>query len=417
MAALAYPREDLILKKLGMKNAKIGVRQGLDLKGGVHLVYEADFSKKPGINKEDAIKGLVNVMQKRANPAGVSEIVVQRTGESRIIVEIPGEQDSEAAVARIGKLAELTFLERPADGQSIVPTNISGEDIERATADIDPTTGTPIVSLKMKGGESTKKFSELTTRLNKSGGQIVTYLDDRNVFGPAQVSSPITDGNAQLQGDFKSIKDAREVAADINSGALPVPVKLEQKQVIGPTLGSESVAKSLVAGIIGLVMVAIFMLAYYRLAGVVAVGALGLYSLITLSIYKLSIFTPAPIVLTLAGIAGFILSIGMAVDANILMFERMRDELRHGHSLHIAAENGFKRAWPSIRDSNVSTLITCLILYNFAGNTPVIKGFAVTLGLGVIISMFTAVTASRTLLRETIKIKRLTDLKLYGVSK
>jgi preprotein translocase subunit SecD len=237
-------------------------------------------------------------------------------------------------------------------------------------------------------------------------------LDQDVIFGPATVSTPITDGTAQLSGNFK-VADAKQIAQLINAGALPVPITLVAQSTIGPTLGAESISHSLVAGLIGFLIVALFMILYYRLAGVVAVAALILYTLISIVIYKLSAFTPYTIVLTLAGIAGFILSIGMAVDANILIFERMKEELRAGKSFVAATEAGFDRAWSSIRDSNVSTLITCIILYIFGAT--IIRGFAVTLGIGVLISMFTAVVVTRTFLRMVITTKFGRNPKNYGL--
>jgi preprotein translocase subunit SecD len=239
-------------------------------------------------------------------------------------------------------------------------------------------------------------------------------LDEQVVFGPANVQTPITDGIAQLSGNF-TVTEAKEIASLIEGGALPVPVKLVEQRTVGPSLGQESIAKSLLAGLIGLIMVAAFMLAYYRLPGLIAVAALVIYTILTLAIYKLSTLTPYTIVLTLAGIAGFILSIGMATDANILIFERWREELRAGRSLVAGLEAGFDRAWTSIRDSNITTLISCFILYYFSGSTPIIKGFAVTLALGVLVSMFTAIVVSRTFLRMFIQTRFAQNLRLYGV--
>jgi len=242
----------------------------------------------------------------------------------------------------------------------------------------------------------------------------LTLLDGEPTFGPAR-TEPITDGTAILSGNL-DVKEAKKIADEITAGALPVPVTLVEQRTIGPTLGKESVQASLVAGIIGLSVVALFMLFYYRLAGLLAVLALIIYTTVTLSIYKLSALAPGyTIVLTLAGIAGFILSIGMAVDANILIFERMKEELRAGKSFVAAAEMAFDRAWTSIRDSNVSTLITCAILFMTSSATPIIRGFAVTLGLGVLISMFTAVVVTRTLLRMAIRYSWGRHPRWYGV--
>lgn len=412
--AIAIPREDVWLSKLGVKDA-LKVRLGLDLQGGSQLVYQADLSKIAAADKTSAMDSLSKVLAQRANPGGTSEVNVQTSGNSRVLIECPGtnvcDQDT------IGKTANLVFIEVKggSDATQAVPvaTDLGGKDVQRATVDFDPTTGQPIVSLQLKSGEPTKKFGELTTRINKEGNRLLVMLDQDVVFGPATVSNPITDGKAQLSGNFTAA-DAKKTAQLINAGALPVPVSLVEQRNVGATLGQESIARSIVAGAIGLAVVALFMILYYRLAGVLAVVALAIYTLITLALYKLSGITPTPIVLTLAGIAGFVLSIGMAVDANILIFERTKEEHRAGKEFIAAVETGFDRAWSSIRDSNVSTLITCVILYVFAGSVPIIKGFAVTLALGVLVSMFTAITVSRTLLRAVMRTKWGVNPKLYG---
>ncbi len=415
VAVFAYPREDLILKKIGIKNTKLSVKQGLDLQGGAHLVYEANLDKIASGDKATAMTSLVEVILRRVNPGGTSEVTVQQASSNRVIIELPGVKDITEAVNTIGKTAELSFVEVPANATTpdqFIPTGITGKDVDRADVDYDTQRNEPIVRLRLKSGDATKRFADMTTRINQNGNRLLTLLDQDIVFGPATVSSPITDGTAQLQGNF-TVAEAKNIAQLISAGALPVPVSLVEQRTVGPTLGKESIARSLIAGLIGLSIVALFMLIYYRLAGLLAVLALVMYTLITLVIYKVSALTPYTIVLTLAGIAGFILSIGMAVDANILIFERMKEELRAGKSFVAAVEAGFDRAWSSIRDSNVSTLITCFILYNFGA--PIIKGFAVTLGMGVLISMFTAVVVSRTLLRRVIGTKIGRDLRFYGI--
>jgi len=415
--ALAMPREDLWLSKLGVKDP-LKVRLGLDLQGGAQLVYQADLSKVSGADKTSAMESLNKVIAQRVNPGGTSEVTIQTSGTDRVIIELPGVKDLNEAIATIGKTADLQFTEvktssTDATKVSAIPTGLSGKDVQRATVDFDPQTSQPIVSLQLKSGEPTKKFADLTTRINKEGNRLLVTLDQDVVFGPATVSNPITDGKAVLSGNFTTA-DAKKTAQLINAGALPVPISLVEQRTVGATLGQESIAKSIVAGIIGLTVVALFMILYYRFAGVIAVVALGIYTLITLALYKLSVASPSPIVLTLAGIAGFILSIGMAVDANILIFERTKEEYRGGKEFVSAVESGFDRAWSSIRDSNVSTLITCAILFIFAGSVPIIKGFAVTLALGVLVSMFTAITVSRTLLRMVMRTKWGTNPKLYG---
>lgn len=394
---IAIPREDKILSALGIKDTKLKVRQGLDLQGGASLLYQADLSKTATADKAKATSGVIDVINKRVNPTGTSEVLVQTSGGDRILVQLPGVKEIDEAIGLIGKTAQLDFYEVTPDN-AVIPSDVSGKDLENASADIDTQSGQAIITFNMKG-EATQKFATLTTKINQTNGRLLIVLDNQPLFN-GTVSTPITDGKGQMQG-FKDVKDAQNTAVLLNAGALPVPISLVEQRTVGASLGSESISKSLLAGIIGLLAVVFFMIAYYRLAGVIASVALGIYTLINIDIFKLSVVTPFPIVLTLAGIAGFILSIGMAVDANILIFERWKEEVRDGSTLQAGLDAGFKRAWTSIRDSNVSTLITCIILYNFGA--PVIKGFAVTLAIGVLVSMFTAVTISKTFLQMLIQ--------------
>jgi len=396
---IALPREDKIFSALGINNSALKVRLGLDLQGGASLTYQADLSKIPQQDRAKALDGVINVINKRVNPSGTSEVVVQTSGSDRVTVQLPGVKDIDQAIGTIGKTAQLTFL---SVGPDNIPqtTDLGGNDLESANADIDTQTGQPIVSFQMKGG-AVQKFADLTKRINQENGRLLIILDNEPLFN-GTVSTPITDGKGQMQG-FKDIKDAQETAVLLNAGALPVPIDLVEQRTVGATLGQESIEKSLVAGAIGLIAVLVFMIVYYRLAGLVAGAALLIYTLLVLDIFKISGITQSPIVLTLAGIAGFVLSIGMAVDANILIFERMKEEVREGSSVSTAVDSGFKRAWSSIRDSNVSTLITCLILY--ISGIPIIKGFAVTLAIGVVVSMFTAITISKTFMQAVVQTK------------
>lgn len=413
-AVVALPREDAIFKALGLKDAKLSVKQGLDLQGGAQLVFQADLSKTPSEQRSSAVESLISVITKRANFGGTSEVIVQRQGSDKVSVSLPGVKDVNEAIERIGKTANLEFLEVNSTDNTTIPTGIDGKDVDSASADYDPQRSQPVVRLKLKGGDATKRFGDLTTKLSKNGNLLLTMLDGQPTFGPAR-TEPINDGTAILSGNL-DVKEAKKIADEITAGALPVPVTLVEQRSVGPTLGKESVRASLLAGAIGLGVVALFMLAYYRLAGLLAVIALIIYTTITLVLYKLSALVPGyTIVLTLAGIAGFILSIGMAVDANILIFERMKEELRAGKSFVAATEAAFDRAWTSIRDSNVSTLITCAILFMTSGATPIIRGFAVTLGLGVIVSLFTAVVVTRTLLRLTIRQGWARNPAWYGI--
>ncbi len=406
---IAVPREDKILSAIGLKDTSLKVRLGLDLQGGASLTYQAQLKDIAQADRAKAIEGVINVINKRVNPSGTSEVVVQTSGSDRISVQLPGVKDVDQAINIIGKTAQLNFYSLGADG---VPqaTDLTGKDLESATADIDPQTGQPIISFQMKA-DATKKFADLTTMINQQQSHLVIVLDDQPLFN-GTVSTPITDGKGQMQG-FKNLKDAQDTSTLLNAGALPVPIQLVEQRSVGATLGSESIQKSILAGLIGLLAVVIFMIAYYRLAGLVASAALMIYALLVLDIFKLSGLTQAPIVLTLAGIAGFILSIGMAVDANILIFERMKEEIRAGSTVQAGMDAGFKRAWTSIRDSNVSTLITCVILY--ISGIPIIRGFAVTLAIGVIVSMFTAITVSKTFMQAIVRTKIGSDPKAYRI--
>jgi len=399
LVLIALPREDKLLSALGIKGTSPKIRLGLDLQGGASLTYQADLSKISSQDKAKAIEGVINVINKRVNPSGTSEVVVQTSGSDRVSVQLPGVKDINQAIGIIGKTAQLSFLSVGPDNIPQV-TDISGNDLDSANADIDTQTGQPIVSFQIKN-EAIQRFADVTKKINQEGGRLLIVLDDQPLFN-GTVSSPITDGKGQMQG-FEDLKDAQSKALLLNAGALPVPIELVEQRAVGASLGAESIQRSLFAGAIGLVAVLIFMISYYRLAGLVASGALLIYTLITFDIFKLSSLSQAPIVLTLAGIAGFILSIGMAVDANILIFERMKEEIRGGSSVAAGMDVGFKRAWSSIRDSNVSTLITCMILY--ISGIPIIKGFAVTLAIGVIVSMFTAITISKTFMEAVVRTK------------
>ncbi len=399
LVLLAIPREDKILSAIGINTSPLKVRLGLDLQGGANLTYQASLKDIAPADKAKAIDGVINVINKRVNPSGTSEVIVQTSGSDRVSVQLPGVHDISEAIGVIGKTAQLLFLSVSPDG---VPeaTDINGNDLDSASADIDTQSGKPIITFQMKG-EAVGKFAALTKKINLQNGRLLIVLDNEPLFN-GTVSTPITDGKGQMQG-FDDLKTAQQTTLLLNAGALPVPIQLVEQRTVGATLGSESIQRSIFAGALGLLAVLVFMVAYYRLAGLVAGGALVIYTLIMLDILKLSSISQYPIVLTLAGIAGFILSIGMALDANILMIERMKEEIREGSSVATGMDAGFKRAWASIRDSNVSTLITCVILY--MSGIPIIKGFAVTLGIGVMVSMFTAITISKTLMQAVVRTK------------
>lgn len=373
--------------RLGARD--VSINQGLDLQGGVRLVYELDLSKTAEAEKNNAVESTRRVIERRVNTTGVAEPLIQpgKLGSSQtMIVELPGIKDVNQAISLIGKTAQLDFRETN-DGQQWLPTGLTGKQLAKATVTFDPTTNKPQISLEFND-DGKKLFGEITAR--SVGKPVGIFLDDDIISAPT-VQEQITAGEAVITGQF-TIQEVREITNLLNAGALDVPVKLVEQRTVGATLGADSVKKSLVAGAIGLLMVIVFMLINYRVAGLVAVLALLGYSLMTFALFKL-----IPVTLTLAGIAGFILSIGMAVDANILIFERMREELRRGRDLKAALEESFRRAWPSVRDSNVATLITCAILY--FTTTGLIRGFALTLAIGVLVSLFSSITVSRIFLR------------------
>lgn len=307
------------------------------------------------------------------------------------------------------RASHILFTTQSEETQSsaydFVSTGLTGKQLTRAQVEFDPNTNEPEVGLQFNA-DGKKLFSDITTR--NVGKIVAIYLDGAPISLP-KVNEPINDGKAVITGNF-TLAEAKQLVLRLNSGALPVPIKLVSQETVGATLGKTSVEKSFFAGLIGISMLAIFMIIYYRLPGLLAVSALAIYALVALAIFKLW-----PIVLTLAGVAGFILSIGMAVDANILIFERTKEEARSGKNLVTSIEDGFKRAWPSIRDSNVSSLITCIILIWFG--TSVIKGFAITLAIGILISLFSAITVTRTFLRLITTKKLENKLSFFGIKK
>ena len=397
----------LKIDKLGINFKKeIKIKKGLDLQGGTHLAYEADMSKIPSADRANAIQGAADVIDRRINQLGVTEPLIQTTqaaGSWRVVVELPGIKDVNEAISLIGKTAQLEFKELK-DGEW-VSTGVTGAQFKRADVQIDQSSGKPEIAIQFND-EGKKSFGDLTERnLQK---QVAIFLDDQLISAPT-VQTAITEGKGVITGQF-TLASARELAIQLNAGALPVPIKLVEQRNVGATLGQDSVRKSTVAGLLGLLVVALFMIILYRFSGILAVVALMIYTLLVLALFKL-----IPVTLTIAGIAGFILSIGMAVDANILIFERMKEELRRGKTFSSALEAGFTRAWSSVRDSNISSLITCFILFWFG--TGSIRGFALTLALGILVSIFTAVTVTRTFLRILVNTRFTKNLWLFGISK
>lgn len=440
---------------------EIRVHEGLDLQGGMQVLLQA----KPGPGgppSADQMTATRDIIEQRVNGLGVTEPVVQVSGGDRIVVELPGIREPEKAIQAFGQVGFLEIISTgsealpvgsvvtttlggpgtagaqpsptvggtptasltpsptatatetptatgtpgPATGTQATPspsptplptpqpkvyqTILTGADIANAEVTFD-NLGRPQVSFELKA-DGAKKFADFTSQ---NVGTYLSILMDKRVINSAVIRQPITQGKGVIEG-LESLDEARNVVLQLKYGALPVALEVKQISTVGPTLGQDSLRRSVIAGIIGVLAVMAFMLAYYRLPGLVANLALVIYAGIVFAIFK-----TIPVTLTLAGVAGFILSVGMAVDANVLIFARMKEELRAGKPLRVAISEGFNRAWPSIRDSNITTLITCAILFEFGSflGTSIVKGFAVTLAIGVLVSMFSAIVTTRTFLR------------------
>ncbi len=395
---------------------------GLDLSGGTYLVYNADVSKVPANEVNDAMDSLRDVIERRVNLFGVSEprISTESTTlagagrQQHLVIELPGVTDVKKAIEMIGQTPLLEFkVEDPnfdAKTQEITlngsdvkngvlnladkinldnrykATGLTGQYLSRATLEFDPTTHAPSIGLQFNA-EGAKLFEKITEE--NVGKTVAIYLDGSIISDP-RVNGKISGGRASITGTFTPT-EAKTLVGRLNSGALPVPVSLISTDTIGPTLGTGAIHAGVKAGLIGLIAIAILLIVWYRLPGIIATISLAVYAVIMLALFKL-----IPVVLTSAGMAGFIISLGMAVDANILIFERMKEEMHSGKSIAESIKIGFDRAWTSIRDGNISSIISAIALYSFG--TTLIKGFAITFGLGVIISMFSAVTVSRMIL-------------------
>lgn len=447
----------------GLFERNVSTRLGLDLQGGLQLVLQAEPRNPASPITTEQLEAARRIIEDRANGTGASEPVVQTAEGNRILVELPGVENLEQATNIIQQTAFLEIVSSGdtalVDGTLICTTEgcpssaqlaslatptataaqptattaitatgtvtgttagttptaqttpqatptpslptyntiITGDQIDggRVLMQFDPTTGQPQVAFGLKG-DGARIFGDFTQ--NNVGKYMPIVLDKRVISSP-QIQGPIPNGDGQITG--LSVEEARTLALQLKYGALPVSLRPIESRKISATLGQEAIDKSIVAGIVGLGLVALFMIVYYRLPGVLASVALIIYTVVTYAVFKL-----VPVTLTLAGIAGFILSIGMAVDANVLIFARLKEELRSGKTLGAAVEAGFDHAWPSIRDSNVSTLITCAILFWFGstfGGASIIKGFALTLAIGVLVSLFTAITVTRTFLRLIVR--------------
>jgi preprotein translocase subunit SecD len=424
-------------------NRNVDTKLGLDLRGGLQTLLEADVPNCANV-KSDDLQVTRQILESRANALGVSEVVMQVAGNCRIVAEFPGVSNPEEVVASLQQTALLEFVDMGQsplpDGSTVVTDYGQTTSTEKTITPVAPTpvaaaatpnpvatetaapaaqvyhtvmtgaaldtvnvtrssTGQYEISFTLKGS-ATKVFGDFTTA---NVGRYLAIVLDKKVISAPVINSPITGGQGVIQGKYDA-QSANAFAIQLRYGSLPVPVKVVESRTVGPTLGEESVRKSVLAGAIGLLVVIIFMALYYRLPGILADLALITYALVSFMLFKI-----IPVTLTLPGIAGFILSIGMAVDANVLIFERLKEELRAGRTLRQAIDLGWHRAWPSIRDSNSSTLITCVILYLF-GNTfgaSMVKGFSINLFLGVVVSLFTAIIVTRTFLHlalDTVKL-------------
>ena len=399
-------------------------RLGLDLQGGTHLIYEADLKDINSTQKSDSMAALRDVIERRVNLFGVSEPVVQveKTGDSwRLIVELAGIKDINQAIKLIGETPFLEFREERPEGETkkiledqknglqadvdpyFTPTPLNGKYLKRSDVEFDNTSLRPTIGLQFND-EGASMFEEITGRT--IGKRLAIYLDGAPISAPV-VQGKISGGKAQITGTFTP-DEAKTLVGRLNSGALPVPIHIISQQSVEATLGQDSLGKSLHAALLGFLVVALFMILWYRLPGLIAVLALTIYVSVVLFIFKL-----IPVTLSSAGIAGFVLSLGMAVDANILIFERFKEEIHRGRNLYDASHEGFTRAWTSIRDSNVSSLITAGILYWLG--TSIVKGFAFTFGIGVLISMFSAITVSRTFLFSLMS-PRMTKFRILFLS-
>jgi preprotein translocase subunit SecD len=389
--------------------SKFPFKLGLDLSGGTHLVYLADISNIDSNQIGDSMNSLRDVIERRVNAFGIAEPSIQiqeggfsDNGEYKLIVDLPGVTEVDKAIEMIGQTPMLEFKTEnpnPKDTQEVVldengelvvdfssnyvTTGLTGRYLDKAILEFNQTTGEPVVSLQFDP-EGATLFEKITKE--NIGKTVAIFLDGQVISAPV-VNEAISGGKAQISGNFKAV-EAKTLVGRLNSGALPVPISLVSTQTIGPSLGEQATDAGVKAAIIGFLAIALFLIIWYRLPGLIAVIALSMYVVIMLAIFKLTHVT-----LTAAGIAGFIISIGIAVDANVLIFERIKEELRGGDGVGDSIHHGFKRAWLSVRDSNISSIITALILYTFG--TTLIKGFALVFLIGVIISLISAISITR----------------------
>ena len=393
---------------LGGFNKDINTRLGLDLVGGVQALLEADLPEGTAVDVEK-MQTATRIVENRVNGLGVTEALVQQAGEQRIVVELPGVDDPTVAISTIQETGLLEFVdmgmtplapgtiivtdvatsEAVEEGEQIWNTVMTGDMIENVQVIRDPS-GQYVIQFELTS-DGANIFANYTT---EHVGEFLGIVLDKTVISAPNVNEPITEGEGVISGAF-DLESANNLAVQLRYGSLPIPLKVVETRTIGPSLGQDSLEKSLVALLIGFIVVILFMALYYRLPGVLADISIIIYALVTFSIFRY-----IPVTLTLPGIAGFMLSTGSALDANILIFERLKEELRAGRKLNQAVDIAWKRAWPSIRDSNIATLITCGILFWFgsAFGATIVKGFSLTLAIGVVISLFTAIVVTRTLL-------------------
>ena len=428
---------------------------GLDLVGGVQALLEADLPANTPVDAE-SMRTATSIVENRVNGLGVNEAVVQQAGDRRIVVELPGETDPEKALATLKQTGLLEFVDfsqltdaevaqlestqatintdfvssgqEPAASPTVSPTEtitstagvtatvpaqtfhtvMTGAQLKNVNVTTNPTTREVEVAFQLQD-EGAKIFSDFTTQ---NVGKILAIILDKKIISAPRIQNPITDGQGVITGQF-TVDTANALAVQLRYGSLPIPLKVVETRTVGPTLGQDSLNKSMIAGAIGFSIVVLFMLLYYRLPGVIAAVAILIYALIAFALFRY-----IPITLTLPGIAGFLLSTGSALDANILIFERMKEELRAGRTLHQAIDLGWQRAWPSIRDSNIATLITCAILFWFGSTfgATIVKGFSLTLAIGVLVSLFTAIVVSRALLSLVLEYLQPSDkAKWFGI--
>jgi len=408
-----------------------GLTLGLDLRGGSQLLYEADLTKKdPSVSDEQAMASAIEKIQRRINEFGAAEPTIQKQGSDRILVQLPGVKDINRAISLIGDTGLLYFreLEEDSNGNPVLDSEgnysfkdevataegtdgnereLTGQYLKSAGQDFDQY-GAPVVVFEWNT-EGAHLFEQITRRNIQK--PLAIALD--NVIISAPIVNTVITGRGQIEGHF-TIDEATDLVNKLNSGALDLPLEIIDQRDVDATLGADSIRKSLLAAVVGLLMLLVLMIVYYKVPGLVACVSLGTYGAMLLALFN--VFS-SQLTLTLPGIAAFILSLGMAVDANVLIFERVKEELRAGRALAAAVEIGFDRAWSAIRDSNVTTFIACIILFWLGGTFGafMVRGFALTLSIGVAVSMFTAIVMTRTFLRVLVSTKMVTSLRAYGV--